>query len=253
MSTLVANRYVIMRGPQDGHDELFVSAGECGWTATQELDAASGFSSRLSAERWMETNGLGIDAMLWRPIRRADVAIKPKKFDPPFKLVVTDPLEAVRLTCELHDEYCDRVEAWLVVAGVQRAAIEQRGRPVPCMTMTSPRWAGLYSSGTHTCHYPVVYTMMAADWRIIVAHEVVHAYQKLFTGQPCGHGPDFYGMMRHAALEPITDHHHKYSVSEAKRLSEKLLPWWAMAREQGLLASLPCEVLTTKTKRKGVR
>jgi hypothetical protein len=216
-------------------------------TYTDDLDEALKFSSKLAAMTWIETNHL--QAQPWAVVKVDQIVVKPKKFEPPFYLVIADPLEAVSKVVELHDFYCNRIEAWLRYNGIDI----KKPRPTPHMTITSPTWAGLYSSTTHACHYPVVYAMMNADFNKIVAHETVHAYQRIFTGMPAGHGADFYAMMQHAAKEPVTKHTHDYDVKEAARLSEKLHPWWMLAKERGLLASLPCEVLTTKTKRKGVR
>lgn len=216
---------------------------------SEDVAEALGFSSRLAAETWAET--VGLDGLLWRPVKRADCKVKAKAFESPFALTISDPLEAVELVCRRHWEYCARIEQWLTKAGVALPA--DHARPTPCMTITAPTWAGLYSGSTHVCHYPVAYAMMAADHQTVVAHEVTHAYQRQFTGHECGHGPDFYAMMAHGMGIKLIDHHHRYSVAEARRLSDKLLPWWSMARERGVLSSLSCEVLTTKTKRKGIK
>jgi len=253
MTTLISKPYVIQSLDAEGQPEYqFVAREDAGWRWTDDLDVAAGFGSRLAADRFAETHAM----RQFKIARRDAVAIKPKKFEAPFALAISCPLEAVQTTFDLHEEYCQRVEAWLQRAGCQPDY--SKGRPTPCMTITAPKWAGMYSSDTHHCHYPAVYAMLAPEngpeaWRTIVAHEVVHAYQRAFTGRGAGHGPDFYALMKHAAREPVTSHTHGYSVKEARRLSEKLLPWWELTRQQGLLASLPLEVLTTKTKRKGIR
>lgn len=241
-------RYVLRRVLEDG--EEFMGDGGIAYAHVDDGTPLLSWGSRLSAETWMETRG--IDGLLWRPFPSAEVAIKLKQLEVPFDLVIKDPLEAVEKMCQAHWDYCERIEHWLSKAGVTLPATWQK--PTPCMTITAPTWAGIYSPATHTCHYPVVYAMIGKDCvNMVTAHEVVHAYQRQFTGHSCGHGPDFYAMMRHGMDLPITDHHHSYNTSEAKRLSDKLFPWWSMARERGALQSLPCEVLVTKTKRKGIK
>jgi len=245
-------RYVMQHLDEDG--ELEYSFLDMNIASTDELDSAVGFGSRLSAERWMETREHQLDWSRWQVVKLDSIQPRAEKFDAPFDLTIADPLEAVRVTVELHDFYCQKVEDWLRKAGIG----SQFDRPTPLVTITAPKWAGLYSSATHICHYPTVYAMMAPltghdRWRVTVAHEVVHAYQNIFTGQGTGHGADFYGLMKHAAGEPITRHTHQQDVMEAKRLSEKLLPWWRRQRERGTLIGLPCEVIDVKIKRKGIR
>ena len=250
-------KYVIRKLAIDDLDDdpyVFLAGGmrkEEGWREIETLDEARGFGSRLSAERWMETHG--IDLAQYVPVLRAAQPLKPRDFDTrdlPFKLVIENPLEAVEKTAELHHEYCERIERWLRLGGV---LVHDGHRPTPVATVLAPQWAGLYSPTTNCCHYPVVYSMLAADWNVVVAHECVHAYQTLFSGMPAGHHADFYALMRHAAREPVTMHHHTYDVNEARRLARKLRPWWAQERQRGVLASLPMEVLEVKTKRRGLR
>lgn len=234
---------------------VFLAGGklkEDGWHEVDRLEQCLTFGSRLSAERWMETHG--IDLSMYKPVLRAGVPLKPDEFktdDLPFNLNITDPLEAVNKTVELHEHYCGRIEQWLRNAGVPK--IHDGSRPTPVATVLAPKWAGLYSPTTNACHYPVVYAMIAKDWHVVVAHECVHAYQDHFTGRGAGHGNDFYALMAHAAKEPVTKHTHDYPVGEACRLARKLRPWWAEQRQRGILASLPMEVIEVKTKRRGLR
>lgn len=253
-SPLTKLKYVI-RALGDEIDEdpyEFLAPGACGvgWQRVDDLDLAAGFGSRLAAERWMETNG--VDMAAFKPVRRADVIVRPKAFQPELPdLVIKDPLEAVRTTHELHEEYCGKIERWLRLAGV---TCHDDNRPKAQATVCAPAWAGCYSPTTNTCHYPVVYAMMASDWGpTVVAHECVHAYQTLFTGKSAGHGPDFYAMMRYAACAPTDSHVHTYPLHKALALAKKLKPWWAEQRQRGLLQSLPMEVVEQKMRRRGLK
>lgn len=253
MSTLQnsASRYVVVSAIED---YAFIGRET---DVAQDLDEARGFSSRLSAERWMETNG--VDMGLWRAVKRDSVVVRPKRLEIALDLERSDPLAAVRELVDLHWEYCNRLETWLSRAGVGREEIDARGRPTPYVTVLAPKWAGVYSSQDHSCHYPLPYAMLKPipgfrdSLRNTVAHEVVHAYQRLFTGCPSGHGPDFYALMKRAAEQEYLGEGHHWSIEEAQQLSSQLLPWWQQSAEKGLLASLPCEVVTVKIKRRGVQ
>ena len=248
MPTLVATLqgYVIKHS-----EEYLFFRDNSGEQVTEDFDLAATYPSKLAAcqqcseyfKRAEESNDTS-----WRIVRRRDVVIKPKPLEAPFELFITDPFEAVHKIYDLHCEYSRRVASWLRSAGVRDIPQQAECR----ITITAPHWAGIWSGNGRECHYPVVYCMMAADYHTIVAHEVVHSYQHAFCGRGSGHGNDFYAIMKHAALEPVTRHTHSYNVAEAARLSKVLSKWWQHAGQLGLLASLPVEVITQPMKRKGI-
>lgn len=204
----------------------------------EDYDIAQRWTSRLGARTELENEW----PMLQLSYELVHIDKIPKKPEPPRydgPLVITDPIEAVRLIHEAHHAYCDKLETWLRrVIGTQNFA-----RPEPVITVVGTSWAGLYTSANHECHYPVAYAMINKDFLdITVAHEVVHAYQNAFTGVGSGHGGDFYALMRHAADRPVSRHTHTYSVEGAALLSAVIHPQWVKKLEQGELQSLPCEV-----------
>ncbi len=220
-------------------------------TPTDDFESAVAYSSKLQAHQrcaeFFRLQELEQDAA-WEIVKRREVIQRAPKLEAPFALAISDPLEAVRYVYDLHCKYSQRISDWLRRAGVtdvpQQAACK--------MTITAPKWAGIWSPNGRECHYPVVYAMMAQDFHMIVAHEVVHSYQHAFCGRGSGHGNDFYALMKHAAQEPITRHTHTYNVGEARRLSETLKPWWKKVGQKGLLQSLPVEIVTEPMRRKGI-
>lgn len=262
-ATLAPRRELVLRKLDEAtgepcHPQLFMAADRA---PTEELDRAVTFKSKLGVATFLRPMfGEEQARWGWEPVFKDEVVVAPKPvpFDAPFNLLVPDPLEAVRQVYELHHRYCDRVEAWLRGVGTDPGE-----RPDCKITITGPSWAGLYTSNDHSCHYPVAYAMMhlgdtgaprtpKEDYRLTVAHEVVHGYQTAFAGvgRPVvGHGGDFYALMRLAAREPVGTHYHAHDVVEVARLAESLGRYWAVAKEAGLVATLPCKVETRGRKR----
>jgi hypothetical protein len=222
---------------------LFVADGE---DVADHLTART-FGGRLSARTFLE-NRFGKDAahqLLYELVKLEDVTpLEELRYDGP--LVISDPLEAVKYCAERHEEYCAKVEAWLL----RSIGLEQPSRPGARAHMVSPSWAGQYRSREHECVYPVAYAMINADYaEKAIAHEVVHGYQHQFTGHGTGHGGDFYALMKHAAGVPVSKHTHDYDVGHARDLAEYLHPRWMELREAGKLAGLPMPVAHEKLPR----
>lgn len=240
------------------HCENYLFFRDNSGNTTEDFEQARVYGSRLDAHQQCAAyfRGLGVINVEdlanheWQIIRRRNVVQKAPPLDAPFALHISDPIEAVHRVYELHALYSQRVSSWLRIAGVP---VDKIPRPATCkMTITAPKWAGIWSPSNSECHYPVVYAMMDPNYKETVAHEVVHSFQRAFTGCPSGHGADFLAMMMHAALEPVTTIGHTCNVPEAKRLSEVLRKWWRVQGQRGLLASLPVEVATEPLKRKGI-
>jgi hypothetical protein len=240
------------------HCEEYIFFADDSGTTTDDFDKAAIYSSRLAAhqrcsEFWkrLPVDPDNEEQQEWQIIKRKLVEIKPKKLEAPFALAISDPLEAIQKVYEYHCMYSQRVSDWMYRAGVKDVP-----RPPICkITITAPKWAGIYMPKVRECHYPIVYVMMHSEresFEETIAHEVVHAYQNAFSGFGGGHGPDFFALMRHAAQYPATSAKHTYDLGEAKRLSEKLREWWKEQGERGALASLPVEVITQPMKRQGI-
>lgn len=232
-------------------DETPGFMGPAGLLVDDPEDAAS-FGSRLGALTRLET--MGKAAMeAWAPVRREHARVHPRAPElGDLALWTRDPLEAVRSVVDLHAEYCERVEAWLRRAGVPDEALD-RGMPRCEVTVLAPLWAGCYEGRAHTCHYPLPWAMVdQPQLRHTVAHEVVHAYQRAFTGCRPGHGADFFAMMRHAAGVAEPQVKHTMDPGTARAVSAALRPWFLRELQRGTLSSLPCKVDTTPRKRRAI-
>jgi len=233
-------------------------------TTSDELASAQHFASRLAA-RGFTLNAdkdklFGFVAAEWDVVQIELVPEEPK-IEVIDGLMVEDPVECARKLCDLHFKYADRVAAWV------RKATNYVGDYSPPKIVVTARpqmnWTGLYSPTDHTCHYVLPMAMLnlgrpMQDYEETVAHEVVHAYQRLFVGQDIrsGHGGDFYAMMRHAALWPTKTHTHAPLPGEFQKcilLFKKLQKPIERLAEGGLLASLPCQIVTEKLKRRGIQ
>jgi hypothetical protein len=241
-----------------------------GWCAvTVEADQAlldeSGeprvFGSRLAAHQYFQAHpellhdsqDESLESQGWRIVRARDVKLTPHPVDTPMELLVATPLEAAKMLYEYHYEYVKRAESWL---GRACSGVSIPEQPVPKATILTPDWAGLYSTADHSCCYPLTYVMLNGQpsAQETAAHEVTHAYQRAFTGtNMLGHGPDFYGLMKHAMQMPISRHTHSYDVGKARQLTKQIKPWWDRELQRGTLNNLPMEIAVVKMKRKGIR
>ena len=210
----------------------------------QESSDVAKFTSRLSCtqqlDKWLAANGgytIDYDNDPFT-IRKEAQEAKP--------LVVIDPnVDIGKLIADIakyHDMYCERVGEWIAkVIGVTAVT-----RPTPQIDLSGARHSGVYRTSEHSCTYTLGYAMIYGieSFRETIAHEVVHAYQNLFSGVGAGHGGDFYGMMRHAALHPVYAHKHRYSVAEGERLAKGLVPYYERGIKGGLFVGMACKVLT---------
>lgn len=236
------------------HSEEYLFFADNLGTPTDDFEKAAIYGSRLAAHQQCAEFFKRAEADnddTWQIVRRKDVVVRAAKFEAPFQLVIADPIEAIHKIYELHNEYSKRLTYWLRNA-CTTLKIPQPARPV--VTLTAPKWCGMYLPREHECHYPIVFAMMDTELAQTVAHEVVHSFQRVFNGNYRGdaHGGDFYALMLNAAREPVTSVLHSLDNAEAKRLSEHLLPYWREQGAKGVLSSLPLQVVTQPMKRKGV-
>lgn len=264
---IAANRKVYVLQRLDDLGRSFVSGVDAGTVGvTAELPSAQHFASRLAARQFTlnadRDKLFGFVAQEWSVVQIELVPPAPQ-IEIIDGLMVEDPVECVRRVCELHEVYCDRVSAW-----VRRATnlVADYSHPRVCITARPQmRWAGLYSPSDHTCHYVLPLAMLNLgrapgaqhDYEETIAHEVVHAYQKLFVGQYIsnGHGGDFYAMMRHAALYPTDTHTHAPQPGEYHKcvsLFRKLQRPLEQLAVNGTMQSLPCTFVTSKIDRRGL-
>jgi hypothetical protein len=228
---------------------------------TRDLCEARQFTSRIAARGFTMTHdkGRAFCAAEWEYVKIELVPPVEEMIGLPRDLLVDDPLDAIERIHKLHHMYSERIADW-----VHRATnlIADFSPPRIMVTVRAQKWAGLFEPGSRTVHYCLPYAMMhlgdrpstIRDYEHCVAHECVHAYQKLFTGHFVGggHGGDFYAMMRHAAMYPVSRHTHDYSVKKCVEVARALQKPFEQMAERGLLSSLPCQVVTESIKRKGI-
>jgi hypothetical protein len=210
----------------------------------KEASEVARFTSRLSChqqlDKWLAANGgytVDYDNDPFT-IRKDIAAANP--------IVMVDPdVDIGALVLQIakyHDMYCERVGEWITkVIDATNVA-----KPAPQIDLSGAKHSGVYRPGEHSCTYTLGYAMIYGieSFKETIAHEVVHAYQNLFSGVGAGHGGDFYGMMRHAALHPVYAHKHRYDVKQGERLAKGLVPYYERAIMRGEFASMACKVLT---------
>jgi hypothetical protein len=210
------------------------------------------FGGRLSARIFLE-NRFGKDAaqqLDFELIKLEDVVPPPRVVAP--QLVIPDPLEAVRLVAAWHEEYCQRIEEFLVSRGhCDRQSLH---RPTAAATiLATHKWTGIYQGREHACKYAVTHAMTTgeAHFRTVVDHEVTHAYQRAFCGWNFGHDGAFCYLMEHAMGRKLTNPRDPDTCDmELGRLAaEYLHPTWIELRVAGKLQGLPMPVAHEKLPR----
>jgi hypothetical protein len=245
----------VTSAPTLGHRYLSERAGTVFGCVGSPHDALN-WPSRLAARTWAETE-LGKAGL-------AEWAVIAVELAPEAERVLTwdeatagcrhrDVAALCRELAGLHAHYCERVEGWL-----RRAGVCEGVPAAPRLTVTaSPgEWLGQYSPSANEVRLSLAQACLHlgsglrsgpdTDFRLTVAHEACHAYQRSLAGPEApvtalGHGGDFYALMKWGALEPVTKH-----VSDCGLVVDALR--LAAQREverlaaEGLLAGLPCRV-----------